>query len=173
MKTPSEIAKQKRAEAQNLYDALTDRILALDTDIANEIDSEKVQTLENRRSELSLRRDAVTVELAGDVMTDVARTHIPGYPVERRIHDAEDRLDDHETRIAHIEHSIRPPWQVTAWRLMAVIIAVLGVVLFVVPETHAVMFDLYPPFGFGALGFLATMSALLWRMGAVTLERQQ
>ena len=154
------IDEQKRAEARARYAALTDRIAGIDHDIAAETDGERLATLEDRRADLVRRRDDVAREMGGAV---------PMYDQTPMVV----RVGNLEVRVDRLERIVKPPWRVTAWRLASVIVAVFAALLFVTPTTHVILFDLYPPFGIGALVFLAVMAALLWRMGAVTLEREQ
>ena len=156
------------AEAQRRYDALTKRIAALDADIASEVDSERRATLQERQDALVRERDAITSQPQGRATNgdlaelnrkaaELAGALTSDSPTEahRIILDCVAALERLDNRITKIETHINPPWQVTFWRVMALVVFFFAGSLFWIKETREVLFGVVLWAG------LATEGALL------------
>jgi len=106
-------------ELQVSYDALTGRIVALDVDIAREVDSERRRVLLDRRTELSIERERTAA--------DIAILH-PGYPlaVVANASIIEHRLTKLEDTVKHLWEKLNPgPRKIVAMATFYALIVVL------------------------------------------------
>lgn len=153
-------------EAQARYDRLTKRIAALDEDIGRELDGERRLSLEARRDDLVRERDAVQSQLVahdkrtnGDLevlqrrVQDLAKVLASDHPQEAHeiINEcvmALGRLDSRvlglEGRVSAIERKINPPVSVVAWRVIALLMMMIGVI---VAFWQRAVFGAYPVVG--------------------------
>jgi len=91
------MAQYTLVELQASYDALTGRIVALDVDIAREVDSERRKVLLDRRTELAIERERTAA--------DIAILH-PGYPLAVV---ANASIIEH--RLTKLEDTVKALWE--------------------------------------------------------------
>lgn len=94
-------------------------------------------------------------KLIGDTVTTLDR-------IDERITGIERTVTRHGARLDTIERKINPPWNVTAWRALAAIMMLFGIIMGA--SQRAVLFELYPFTGIvleGVLLFAAAACILL------------
>lgn len=192
MAEQSPLELQQRKEAQARYDSLTKRIAAVDRDIESETDGERSAALRVKRDGLARDREGAAAELAahdkranGDLDTlirNVAKlgpvlasdNPIEAHAIINEYAAALARLDTRvmglEGRVTAIERHIHPSLMVSALRVVAVFVVLLGIALagFQYP-----VFSIYPFLGLTVEGALIILAAVILLYANAMQERRQ
>lgn len=182
---------QKRKEAQARYDNLTRRIEAVDRDISQETDGERLATLREKRADLATQRDATNAELSahdkrtnGDLdilqrkVSELGRVLASDRPAEahaiiEECASALTRLDNRvlglEGRVTAIERRINPPWTIVALRILAGMTVLFAVLVAV---WQFPVFRLYPAIAIISEGALISLAVATLFFANAKLEER-